>query len=147
MSLYKVIVPKRLLQVGTIMIMTLWGRNYWYGLLKFETDVNWCYWVEQKRDGQEQGLDMVRVQSWPVILYGFFNNFGWTNVDRFFGVIQDQKTTCWAEVPEGLTMRNCAFWYPVLINGWSRLTCEHWNAYDPETGIIFWASGIIPIGV
>ncbi|MCM4173951.1 hypothetical protein DHD32_20995 [Arenibacter sp. TNZ] len=122
--------------------MTLWD-----GIIgmdcEIETGCDDVTWVEQKRDGQNQGLDIGQGASGQSSYMAFFNNFGWTNVDRFWSDPRP-KTNLLAEVPEGFNNENCALY--LSYNGEAG-SLANLDAYDPETGLFSEHTGIIPIGL
>jgi len=123
------------------------GMTLWDGLIGMDCDIETgcddVTWVEQQRDGQGAGIDIGQGAAGQSLYMGFFNNFGWTNVDRFWSDPRP-KTKLWASVPDGFDNGNCALY--LSYNGEAG-SLANLDAYDPETGLFSEHTGIIPIGL
>lgn len=123
------------------------GMTLWDGFIGMdcgiETGCDDVTWVEQKRDGQGAGIDIGQGAAGQSLYVTFFNNFGWTNVDRFWSDPRP-KTKLWAAVPEGFDNGNCALY--LSYNGEAG-SLANLDAYDSETGLFSEHTGIIPIGL
>jgi hypothetical protein len=75
--------------------------------------------------------------------YAFLNNFGWTNVDKFYSDPRD-KTTLLVGVPEGYDAENCSLFlsYDGEDSGLANL-----DTYDSATGLFSEHYGQIPVGL
>ena len=75
--------------------------------------------------------------------YAFFNNFGWTNVDRFASN-PDPKTQILAGVPSGYNFQNSAIYlhYDGEGNALAKL-----DTYDANSGLFSEHYGQVPIGL
>ncbi|NMH87490.1 hypothetical protein HHX25_08235 [Flavivirga sp. Y03] len=97
-------------------------------------------WDEVERDGA-QGEGGVFGEGNQY--YGFFQSFGWSNVDRFYNDPRP-KTTILVAVPEGYDNTNSAVYisYDGEDAGLANL-----DTYDSETGLFSEHYGLIPIGL
>ena len=98
-------------------------------------------WEEDKRDatnGQGGGVFAEGNQY-----YGFFQSFGWTNVDRFYSDPRP-KTTILAAVPEGYDNTNSAVY---LSYDGEETALAKLDTYDAQTGLFSEHYGQIPIGL
>lgn len=75
--------------------------------------------------------------------YAFLNDFGWTNVDRFYSD-PNPKTTILASAPTGYNFENSAIYlhYDGLGSSLAKL-----DTYDSNTGLFSEHYGQIPIGM
>ncbi len=110
----------------------------WNGIIDDEGNLAWD---EVKRDDAGQGEGGVFAEGTQY--YGFFQSFGWSNVDRFYSDPRP-KTTILVGVPEGYDNENCAIYlsYDGEDTGLARL-----DTYDPETELFSEHYGQIPIGL
>ncbi len=109
----------------------------WNGIIDDNGDLAWA---EEKRDGANgQGGVFGEGNQY----YGFFQSFGWSNVDRFYSDPRP-KTTILASVPEGYDNTNSAVYlsYDGEESGLAKL-----DTYDPLTGMFSEHYGLIPIGL
>ncbi|ALJ05270.1 hypothetical protein APS56_09110 [Pseudalgibacter alginicilyticus] len=109
----------------------------WNGII--DEDGN-LVWEEEKRDGaQGEGGVFAEGNNY----YGFFQSFGWSNVDRFYNDPRD-KTTILVGVPEGYDNTNSSVYisYDGEETGLAQL-----DTYDPATGLFSEHYGQIPIGL
>ncbi len=110
----------------------------WNGAIDENGDLAW---EEDKRDGangQEGGVFAEGNQY-----YGFFQSFGWTNVDRFYSDPRP-KTTILAAVPEGYDNTNSAVY---LSYDGEETALAKLDTYDEQTGLFSEHYGQIPIGL
>jgi len=113
--------------------MTLWeGR--------IDADGNLA-WEEEEKDATGQGEGGVFAEGNQY--YGFFQSFGWSNVDRFYNDPRP-KTTILVGVPEGYNNTNSSVYlsYDGEDTGLANL-----DTYDSETGLFSEHYGQIPIGL
>ncbi|AUP78970.1 hypothetical protein [Flavivirga eckloniae] len=75
--------------------------------------------------------------------YGFFQSFGWSNVDRFYSDPRP-KTTIQVAVPEGYDNTNSSVY--ISYDG-EDSGLAHLDTYDSETGLFSEHYGLIPIGL
>ncbi|MEP3838350.1 MAG: hypothetical protein ABJM36_11920 [Algibacter sp.] len=109
----------------------------WNGII--DDDGNLA-WEEDKRDGgQGEGGVFGEGNQY----YGFFNSFGWSNVDRFYNDPRP-KTTILVGVPEGYDNANSAVYisYDGEDSGLAKL-----DTYDEVSGLFSEHYGQIPIGL
>ncbi|AUP78971.1 hypothetical protein [Flavivirga eckloniae] len=75
--------------------------------------------------------------------YGFFQSFGWSNVDRFYSDPRP-KTTIQVAVPEGYDNMNSSVY--ISYDG-EDTGLAHLDTYDDQTGLFSEHYGLIPIGL
>ncbi|GAA0891232.1 hypothetical protein GCM10009122_09110 [Fulvivirga kasyanovii] len=75
--------------------------------------------------------------------YGFADNFGWTNIDRWYSDPRP-KTTLYVDVPEGYDNTNCSVF---LSYDGEPAALAKFDVYDEETGLFTEHYGQIPIGL
>jgi hypothetical protein len=109
----------------------------WNGIIDDNGDLAWA---EDKRDGAngEGGVFAEGNQY-----YGFFQSFGWSNVDRFYSDPRP-KTTILVDVPTGYDNTNSSVYlsYDGEDAGLANL-----DTYDAQTGLFSEHYGQIPIGL
>ncbi|GGG34496.1 hypothetical protein [Bizionia arctica] len=117
---------------GTDNTMTLW-----YGDIDEDGDLTWEE-VEGDEPGQENG-----VFTQGTNYYVMFNQFGWSNIDRFYNDPRP-KTTITVAVPAGYHNTNSTVYlsYDGEDSGLARL-----DSYDPIAGLFSEHYGQIPIGL
>lgn len=109
----------------------------WTGVEDAQGGVDW------KRGGNPAGGTNGGVDNQNGTYYTVFNQFGWTNVDRFYSDPRP-KTTIQATVPSGYDNTNCSVYlhYDGEGNALARL-----DTYNTTTGIFSEHYGQIPIGL
>ena len=113
------------------------GMTLWNGIIDDEGNLAWA---EEKRGGANgQGGVFVEGNQY----YGFFQSFGWSNVDRFYSDPRP-KTTILVGVPTGYDNTNSSVYlsYDGEESGLAGL-----DTYDPLTGLFSEHYGQIPIGL
>lgn len=110
----------------------------WTGVIDENGDLTWD---EMEDDPAGQGENGVFVEGTEY--YAFFNDFGWTNIDRFYNDPRP-KTTINVEVPEGYNNTNSAVY---LSYDGEDSGLAHLDTYDPESGLFSEHYGQIPIGL
>jgi hypothetical protein len=109
----------------------------WNGIIDDNGDLAWA---EDKRDGAngEGGVFAEGNQY-----YGFFQSFGWSNVDRFYSDPRP-KTTILVDVPTGYDNTNSSVYlsYDGEDSGLANL-----DTYDAQTGLFSEHYGQIPVGL
>lgn len=75
--------------------------------------------------------------------YGFAENFGWTNIDRWYSDPRP-KTTLFVDVPEGYDNTNCTIF---LSYDGEPDALAKFDVYDQETGLFTEHYGLIPVGL
>ena len=109
----------------------------WNGIIDAEGELAWA---EEKRDGANgQGGVFAEGNQY----YGFFQSFGWSNVDRFYNDARP-KTTILVAVPTGYDNTNSSVYlsYDGEAPALARL-----DTYDAQTGLFSEHYGQIPIGL
>ena len=107
----------------------------WFG--NFDEDGN-LVWEEangEQGQGGEFWMDDDTYNIWA-------NQFGWTNVDRFYNDPRP-KTTILVDVPNGYDSSNCAVY--LSYNG--ELGLARLDTFDEDTGYFSEHYGLIPIGL
>lgn len=130
----QLIVPSSLTG-GTDPTMTLWNGN-------IDEEDNLA-WEEVKADpaGDPQGEGGVFAEGGQY--YAFLNQFGWSNVDRFYNDPRP-KTTIQIAVPEGYDNQNSAVY---LSYDGEETGLANMDTYDPGTELFSEHYGQIPIGL
>lgn len=111
----------------------------WEGQIDADGDL---VWDEVKRDATGQdGQGGVFAEG--THYYGFFQSFGWSNVDRFYSDPRP-KTTILVGVPEGYDNTNSAVYlsYDGEDTGLANL-----DTYDPTTELFSEHYGQVPVGL
>ncbi|WP_445735375.1 hypothetical protein [Mariniflexile sp.] len=109
----------------------------WNGIIDADGELAW---VEEKRDGANgQGGVFAEGNQY----YGFFQSFGWSNVDKFYSDPRP-KTTILVAVPTGYDNENSSVYlsYDGEAPALARL-----DTYDAQTGLFSEHYGQIPIGL
>ena len=115
--------------------MTLWN-----GVLDNDGNIDW----EEQNAAPGQGeVFLEQGSTGGQTYFAFFNNFGWTNVDRFAG-IPGPKTQILASVPSGFNFGNSAIYlhYDGEGNALAKL-----DTYDANAGLFSEHYGQIPVGL
>ena len=109
----------------------------WEGIIDENGDLAW----DQKGRDNPNGQGGVFVEGNEY--YGFFDSFGWANVDRFYSDPRP-KTTILVAVPDGYDNANSAVYisYDGEDTGLAKL-----DTYDTNTGLFSEHYGQIPIGL
>lgn len=110
----------------------------WTGVIDENGDLTWD---EMENDPAGQGENGVFVEG--AEYYAFFNEFGWTNIDRFYNDPRP-KTTINVDVPEGYNNTNSAVY---LSYDGEDSGLAHLDTYDTESGLFSEHYGQIPIGL
>lgn len=139
---FQVLVPTSLTG-GDDPLMTLWEGVEECNGLDNGCNIVW----EQDEEAANQPLEIGRGGNAGVgagnIYFTFFQNFGWTNVDRFFSDPRP-KTTLLVDVPNGYDNTNSTVYlsYDGEANALANL-----DTYDSTTGLFSEHYGQIPIGL
>ncbi|APY11191.1 hypothetical protein BWZ22_08010 [Seonamhaeicola sp. S2-3] len=97
-------------------------------------------WEEDERDGAN-GEGGIFFEG--NLYYAFLDNFGWTNVDRFYNDPRE-KTTILVDAPEGYDNTNCNIY---LSYDGEDNALAYLDTYDSNTGLFSEHYGQIPIGL
>lgn len=120
---------------GADTLMTLWD-----GTIDADGNLDW-----DRQPENATGINnlFIEGQTANAPYYAIFNNFGWTNVDRFYSDIRP-RTTLIASVPNGYNNTNCAIYlrYDGEASALAKL-----DTYDPVTKKFSEHYGQIPIGL
>jgi hypothetical protein len=116
--------------------MTLWN-----GILDNDGNLDWE--EEDVTTPTGQGNVFLEQGTAGQSYYAFFNNFGWTNVDKFYSYA-GLKTQILASVPSGYNFQNSAVYlhYDGEGNALAKL-----DTYDANSGLFSEHYGQIPIGL
>lgn len=109
----------------------------WYGNIDEDGDLAWEE-VQKTADGQGNGVNVESVNY-----YAAFNQFGWTNIDRFYNDPRP-KTTINIAVPSGYNNTNSAVY---LSYDGEPTSLAQLDTYDSITGLFSEHYGQIPIGL
>lgn len=114
------------------------GMTLWNGTLDEDGNLDWT-----EEDATGQGGVFLEQGAAGQTYYAFFNNFGWTNVDRFYS-FAGPKTQILASVPTGYNFENSAVYlhYDGEGNALAKL-----DTYDANSGLFSEHYGQIPIGL
>lgn len=117
------------------------GMLLWTGTEDAQGNVDWKR--ADNAAGTNGGVDVGGQGQQNMTYYTVFNQFGWTNVDKFYSDPRP-KTTIQATVPSGYNNTNCAIYlhYDGEGNALARL-----DTYNSTTGIFSEHYGQIPIGL
>ncbi|WP_240723554.1 hypothetical protein [Flavobacterium sp. J27] len=112
----------------------------WNGQIDADGNLEWR--EENDPTGAQGGVFMEQAAN-GTAYYAFFNNFGWTNVDKFYNYT-GPKTQILATVPSGYNFENSAVYlhYDGEGNALAKL-----DTYDATTGQFSEHYGQIPIGL
>lgn len=112
----------------------------WNGTIDAEGNIDWR---EQPDPVGQGGVFLEQGANGSGVYYAFFNNFGWTNVDKFYN-FTGPKTQILATVPTGFNYENSAVYlhYDGEGNALAKL-----DTYDAATGQFSEHYGQIPIGL
>ncbi|MEO8933354.1 MAG: hypothetical protein ABI295_03530 [Xanthomarina sp.] len=117
------------------------GADYdmilWYGNINENGDLTWVE-VEENPTGAMNGVNVESVNY-----YALFDEFGWTNIDRFNSDPRP-KTTINVAVPTGYNNTNSSVY--VSYDGEATALAQL-DTYDPVTGLFSEHYGEIPIGL
>jgi hypothetical protein len=130
----QLIIPS-ILTGGADTEMTLWDGT-------IDADGN-LDWDEQDQNPAGQNNIFIEGTGVNAPYYAFFNNFGWTNVDRFYSDPRP-KTTILAEAPNGYNFGNSAIYlhYDGEANTLAKL-----DTYNATTNQFSEHYGQVPIGL
>lgn len=128
-------IPTSLTDAGGDSEMTLWNG--------IENDALGIVWEEQEDATGGNGGVFVEGQGPNATYYALLNNFGWTNVDRFYND-PNPKTTILVSAPTGYDNQNSAIYlhYDGLGNGLAQL-----DTYNDDTDLFSEHYGQVPIGL
>lgn len=116
----------------------------WEGVADCDGAANDCDGIVWEQDGvaAERKIEIGDGQNGSAY-YTFFNDFGWTNVDRFY-MDPRPKTTILVDVPEGYDNLNSHVYlsYDGEANALANL-----DTYDSSTGLFSEHYGQIPVGL
>lgn len=107
----------------------------WFGNFDEDGNLVWDEANGQQGQGGEFWMDDDTYNIWA-------NQFGWTNVDRFYNA-PDPKTTILVDVPDGYDSSNCAVY--LSYNG--ELGLARLDTYDEDTEYFSEHYGLIPVGL
>ena len=112
----------------------------WNGTIDAEGNIDWR---EQPDPVGQGGVFLEQGANGNGTYYAFFNNFGWTNVDKFYN-FTGPKTQILATVPSGFNFGNSAVYlhYDGEGNALAKL-----DTYDAATGQFSEHYGQIPVGL
>lgn len=113
----------------------------WNGLIDEDGNLDWR--EENDPAGGQGGVFLEQGANGDGTYYAFFNNFGWTNVDKFYN-FTGPKTQILATVPTGYNFENSAVYlhYDGEGNALAKL-----DTYDAATGQFSEHYGQIPVGL
>ncbi|RJE72926.1 MULTISPECIES: hypothetical protein [Reichenbachiella] len=103
-------------------------------------------WEEEKNRGLEavgQGADGTGGGQHAGTYYAFLNDFGWTNLDKWYSS-DLPKTTVFVDVPEGYDDTNCAVY---LSYDGEPAALARFDTYFPEDELFSEHYGMMPIGI
>src|SRR5690554_111548 len=109
----------------------------WYGNIDEDGDLTWEE-ADVDAAGQGNGVFIETAQY-----YAMFNQFGWTNIDRFYNDPRP-KTTINVAVPTGFNNKNSAIY---LSYDGEDTGLAHLDSFDPVSGLFSEHYGQIPIGI
>lgn len=116
------------------------GMSLWDGTIDADGNLDW-----EEQEDTPNGQNNIFVEGTGVNApyYAFFNNFGWTNVDRFYNDPRP-RTTILAEAPSGYNFGNSAIYlhYDGEANTLAKL-----DTYNDSTNQFSEHYGQIPIGL
>lgn len=107
----------------------------WYGDFDDQGNLVWEEANGEQGQGGEMGIENDAYYVWA-------NQFGWTNVDRFYNDPRP-KTTILVDVPDGYNSSNSSVY--LSYNG--ELGLARLDTYDEDTGYFSEHYGLIPVGL
>ena len=117
------------------------GMSLWDGTIDADGNLDWDR-QEQNPTGGQGGV-FGEGQGASAAYYAFLNDFGWTNVDRFYSDPRP-KTTILASVPNGYNFENSAVYLHYDGEGSSLAKLDTYNAGTQQFSEHY---GQIPIGL
>ncbi len=116
------------------------GMTLWNGVIDNDGNLEW---EEEDNTAPGQGGVFLEQGAGGQSYYAFFNNFGWTNVDKFYSYA-GLKTQILASVPSGYNFENSAVYlhYDGEGNALAKL-----DTYDANSGLFSEHYGQIPVGL
>ncbi|MES2747241.1 MAG: hypothetical protein V4648_02620 [Bacteroidota bacterium] len=116
------------------------GMSLWDGTIDENGNLDWD---EQDTAGAPQGGVFGEGQGANAAYYAFLNDFGWTNVDRFYSDPRP-KTTILAEVPSGYNFQNSAVYLHYDGEGSALAKLDTFNSTTNQFSEHY---GQVPIGL
>ncbi len=117
------------------------GMSLWDGTIDAEGNTDW---EEQDGGGTPQGNGVFgEGQGANAVYHAFLNDFGWTNVDRFYSDPRP-KTTILAQVPSGYNFQNSAVYLHYDGEGSALAKLDTFNATTNRFSEHY---GQVPIGL
>ncbi len=112
---------------------------------KEECDGDKCelVWEQQADKRVEAGQGQGTGGEMGTYYYAFQNQFGWTNIDRWYSDPRP-KTTIFVDVPEGYDDSNCVVY---LSYDGEPTALARMDVYDDDTQLFTEHYGLIPIGL
>ena len=117
------------------------GMTLWNGTFDANGDLEWAEEIDPV--GTQGGVFLEQGPAGNAQYYAFFNNFGWTNVDKFYN-FTGPKTQILATVPTGYNYGNSAVYLHYDGEG---NALAHLDTYDATTSQFSEHYGQIPIGL
>lgn len=115
------------------------GMSLWDGTIDDRGNLDW----DEQEPATAPGGVFVEGQGGNAPYIAFLNDFGWTNVDRFYSDPRP-KTTILVEVPEGYDFENSGVYLHYDGEGSSLAKLD---TYNPGTGQFSEHYGQIPVGL
>ena len=117
------------------------GMSLWDGTIDADGNLDWD--VQDQNPAGGQGGVFGEGQGANAAYYAFLNDFGWTNVDRFYSDPRP-KTTILAEAPTGYNFQNSAIYLHYDGEGSALAKLDTFNAGTNQFSEHY---GQIPIGL